>query len=127
MKIKYLVDKQKGVVKAVAEFDSKYVQGVEPAIINIIIKKFKGRKSKLLLPKNLVGVARLHPDDNFNEELGKQIAKERLLATYNNRCGNILCEYYEGLKEIEKFAKYKASKSYKERNLSKERAKNLLK
>jgi hypothetical protein len=125
MKIKYLVNKEKGIVKAISEGGSEYAQGIDPVIAEILIKKYNVKKSDLTLPANIIGIARLHPDDNFDEILGKEIAKERFLIAYNKICGNTLSNYYDGIDKIKEYAKYKAVKSYNEQQYAQNRLNKL--
>lgn len=41
------------------------------------------RKKSYLMPNKMVGIARCHKDDEWNEEEGMKAAKENLMKTYN--------------------------------------------
>ena len=51
------------------------------AIINDFTRGFVERSAR--------GIAKCHPSDAFDEEIGKQIAKDRLKRKYNNIFSNI--------------------------------------
>ena len=83
--IKYTVDKEKGIVTA-------EIDGCENDVLRLLEKacktKFIGINQKDEIEKaaqisgSFKGVAKCHPDDLFDEELGKNIAKSRMLNKY---------------------------------------------
>lgn len=84
--IKYTVDKEKGIVTA-------EIDGCENDVLRLLEKacktKFIGINQKAEIEKaaqisgSFKGVAKCHPDDLFDEELGKNIAKSRMLNKYH--------------------------------------------
>lgn len=94
MKIKYNIDAEKGIVAAyfISDFTDiaselsfkidKFVgRDKHSDTFSICLRDYKVAKKKLRGYK-FVGVAKCAPEDEFDEEVGKRIARERLLKQY---------------------------------------------
>ena len=46
------------------------------------------------------GLARCHDEDKWNEEIGKRIARDRLMRKYNNLKFDIVCEIERQVKDV---------------------------
>lgn len=100
MDIKYVVIESKGIVKAFPIVGSEYAEGIDAAVAETLIKKHGVSKNKLQAASNVVGIAKLHPDDTFDVETGKAIARDRLLVAYNRSLEKALSTYEDGLKRM---------------------------
>lgn len=83
--VKYTIDETKRVV--VAE-----MTGCEMDVHHRLKKRINGLmditsvSSKSIISKSYRATAKCHPDDTFDPEVGKAIAKNRLLNKYNEAC-----------------------------------------
>lgn len=100
MDIKYVVIESKGLVKAFPVTNSEYAEGIDVGVANTLITKHGVSKNSLTMPDNMVGVAKLHPDDKFDVEVGKAIARDRLLTVYNKNLEKALSTYQKGLERM---------------------------
>lgn len=55
----------------------------------------------LKLPNEFKGIAKCNPSDTFDEEKGKELAKNRLLKKYNKRLHTALNTYLWGISKVE--------------------------
>ena len=97
MDIKYVVIKEKGIVKAYPVTKGEYAEGIDENVANTLVAKHGVSKKSLTIPANLVGVAKVHPEDTYSEELGKKIARDKLLVAYNRELNKALEVYSAGL------------------------------
>lgn len=97
MNIKYVIIKEKGIVKAYPVVEGEYAEGIDPNVAETLIEKHGVSKKSLMIPKNLVGIAKLHPEDVYDEEVGKDIARDKLLIAYNRELLKALDVYSKGL------------------------------
>ena len=100
MDIKYVVIESKGLVKAFPVTNSEYAEGIDAAVASTLIAKHGVSKNSLTMPDNMVGIAKLHPDDAFDVEIGKAIARDRLLTVYNKNLEKALSTYQKGLERM---------------------------
>lgn len=101
-RVKYVVVKDKGIVRAVisdCEYDAIYAFNKKfmlPSthslgmIINCDNEKFT-------MPYQFSAVARLHPEDEWNEEVGKDIALKKLSEKYNKSLDRHLSNMFDTL------------------------------
>ena len=111
--IKYIVNKEKRTIAAVIEFEPE-----EPcfknsrwiysniydvwALLNHIgdkyTKKYHNESRKMYFPKYMSAKAKCDPQDEWDEEYGKKLARERLMEkihNYRNNAYNIINKYAE--------------------------------
>jgi hypothetical protein len=100
MDIKYVVIKEKGIVKAYPVTKGEYAEGIDKGVAEVLVSKYGISKKTLTVPSNLVGIAKLHPDDTYNEEIGKKIARDKLLVAYNRELNKALEVYSTGLVKL---------------------------
>lgn len=61
---------------------------------------------KYLMPDKFTGVARCNPDDEWNEEIGKQIARDRVLNNYHKSLNKAVRRIHKDMiAEFEHFEK----------------------
>lgn len=100
MNIKYIVVEEKGMVKATAVTTSEYPEGVNPDVAKALIKEYGISKKSLTMPAVLTGSARTSEGDVFDEKIGKDIARDRLIMKYNKHLFRVLSTYTAGLKKM---------------------------
>lgn len=96
MKIKYYVNEEKGTVVSKME-------GCERDAINILIKdgaNLPGIVTEATMNNSYYGKAKLSPEDEWNLEEGKRVARNKMLLKYYKRRYKILESYYEKISEI---------------------------
>lgn len=108
--IKYKIIEEKGKVKA-------FLYDTEKDVYNKIAKEFRkilNQSDLRLLHKSYTAQATSCPEDAFNEDIGKRIAKDRLLVKYYNdrvETGIKVAEFYEKyLVEIYKMIRHDFNK-----------------
>ena len=96
MIIKYKVDKDAGVIVASLgnrnDWRSDILEYVSTTMIRGCADLYADEVEKLVTNEvsninSIVGIARKHPDDTWNEEIGKEVAAGKLMRKYN-RCIN---------------------------------------
>ena len=81
--IKYEIDKENRRVTAIIEGSANdIVDRLRNRVGDIVQTEQVARAAKI--SNKFKGVAKCHPEDEFNEEEGKRIARHRLLDAYNN-------------------------------------------
>lgn len=95
--IKYIVNKEKGVVVAYMEgcMDDARVEAMKRFGIDVTNSHTFG--DFLDMPNTFKGVARLKNSDVFDENIGKNVAKAKLLRTYFNVKANTLYKFREAI------------------------------
>lgn len=106
-RIKYVINKEEGAVTAImtnCTFD----------VEREVTKKFKGKllntcfrlinMNKLFLPKTISATTRVHGEDVFDESLGKEIARKKLLRKYYSLKAKVLKNFFLDTKEVYLFA-----------------------
>lgn len=96
MAIRYMVDETKGIVMATLN-NCKY-NAIDTAnnwtgcrrIDRRNVETRINENKKYLIPNKFIGVAQCSPEDEWNEEVGKQIARDRLLNKYHNSLNKAL-------------------------------------
>lgn len=102
MKIKYYVSKDKTMVCATPSVNSKYAEGIDEEIADALIAMKRLSKSNITIDcSKIVGKAKLHPEDSYDEQTGKDIAKERLLVKYNKELAKVHRRYSAELKRLQ--------------------------
>ena len=88
--VKYKVYADKGIVvaiirpcpgEAIEEFNTKYMAQTTSGVG--IYCRINKAGDHFAMPAKLTAVAKCHPEDTFNEELGKRIAFNKLRKKYN--------------------------------------------
>lgn len=49
------------------------------------------------MPNSFRGISKCHPDDEWNEEIGKKVARRKLFIAYNEAKLNAIRGYYKSL------------------------------
>lgn len=89
--IKYnIIESQR---KVIAKIDN-----CENDAYNVISKSLKGKlelfkSESIKLPSYFTAVAKCHPEDEFDAEVGKELAKKRVIEKYNDAMANILLDF----------------------------------
>lgn len=95
--IRYYVNEEKKTVAAVID------NCAEDAVADLMDKfsnSFMPNLAMLIIPDTLKAKVKCHPDDEWNEEIGKQVAKEKLIKKYNRAKANAIKDY---ITEVSKF------------------------
>lgn len=105
MSIRYVVNKEKRTCVALLE-------NIEFDAINKINKMclkdarftdcanmyaYVCRDSKYVMPNKFVGVAKCSSEDNWDEEVGKRVAREKLLDKYHNELDKQLLRFLNNM------------------------------
>lgn len=116
--IRYYVNEEKKVVVASFDKDNDQHDSRETVfeyLFNDIVKIFNNSNKRIvinidtlfyrLLNKynkrmGMSGLARCHEEDEWNEEIGKRIARDRLMRKYNNLKFDIVCEIERQIKDV---------------------------
>lgn len=119
--IKYIINKEKRTVVAVIEFGKneetfKNSSGIydnlswtvgrlkksEPDIS----KEFRTNMDKMFFPKYMSAKSKCSPEDEWDEEYGKQLARQRLVEKIHNYRSNSYKIIMDKVKEIRNFLLY---------------------
>ena len=109
MDINYVVIPEKRMVKAISISRGKYAEGIPNDVGDLLVNR--GVPIEKLQMGTIIGVSKTHPDDTFDETIGKQIARDRLLIKYNSKLKNIHKIVYESLNQIAKRSEWRVSSS----------------
>ena len=118
--IKYNVDTEARTVTATLEgCHDDVVKTFNRRLGDSVLTKDDNIYKAAQIPDTFIGMAKCHPDDTFDEEVGKQLAKERLLDNYHTaklatellimELFNIFADHIDAMIDHEKsvLAKYK--------------------
>ena len=103
-RVKYVTDEHNGVV--VAEIAGCYSDAQEMMNTKFIpcvtsgMTIYNRMTSKFDMNRKYKAVAKLHPEDEWNEQRGKAIACDRLTETYHNSLNKRLAKYAEDFRKI---------------------------
>ena len=105
-RIEYIVDKDNNVV--VAEIKNCYLDAEEMLNEKFVANVTSGfridnnykRYTKFDMNRNYKAVARLHPDDEWNEGRGKAVATDKLTETYHHSMNKRLELYADAFRKI---------------------------
>lgn len=101
-RVKYVVIKDKGIVRAIISgckydafdaFDKKFMSPSTHYLALCVNKNHE----KFIMPYQFSAVAKLHPEDEWNEETGKKIALKKLSEQYNRSLDKHLANMYDAL------------------------------
>ena len=116
--IRYYVNEKEKVVVASFDKDNDKHDSRETVfeyLFNDIIKIFGNSNKRIIINidtlfyrliqkynkrMGMSGLARCHEDDEWNEEIGKRIARDRLMRKYNNLKFDIVCEIERQVKDV---------------------------
>lgn len=108
--IKYIVNKEKRTVAAVIDFgesqetfkNSESILNHLDAVLNGVdySKKYWKKYCKMFFPRYMSAKAKCSPNDEWNEEYGKQLARERLVEKIHNYRNNSYKIITDMIKEI---------------------------
>lgn len=116
--IRYYVNKEKKVVVASFDKDNDSHDSRETVfeyLFNDIAKIFMNSNKRIVVNidtllyrlinkynkrMGMSGLARCHEEDEWNEEIGKRIARDRLMRKYNNLKFDIVCEIERQVKDV---------------------------
>lgn len=112
-RVKYTVIEEKGIVKATIDsctFDAVQVfnqKFMEHSTSSLYLSWFDLSDSKFMMPHSFSVVAKLHPEDKWNEEEGKRIALRKLATKYNHSLDKHLANIYKAMmKSMDKMHTY---------------------
>lgn len=105
-RVNFIIDKDNNVV--VAEINNCYNDAMEllnhKFVKNVTSRMFvlvdDSDKSKLAMNGNYRAVARLHPDDEWDETRGKNIACDKLTEKYHHSMNKRLALYADNFRKI---------------------------
>lgn len=101
-RVKYVVIKDKGIVRAIISgckydafdaFDKKFMSPSTHYLALCVNENHE----KFIMPYQFSAVAKLHPEDEWNEETGKKIALKKLSEQYNRSLDKHLANMYDAL------------------------------
>ena len=93
MDIKYVVLPEKKMVKAIGIWNGRYAEGITDDVGDLLVSRGV-RPDLLRTPTVTIGISKVHPDDEWDETVGKQVARDKLLVKYNTRLAKVhkLCK-----------------------------------
>lgn len=104
-RVKYVVIKDKGIVRAI-------ISGCKYDAFDAFDKKFmlpsthyltlcaNGKHEKFIMPYQFSAVAKLHPEDEWDEETGKKIALKKLSEQYNHSLDKHISNMHDALSSV---------------------------
>lgn len=104
-RVKYVVIEDKGIVKATISgcehdafdvFDSKFML---PST-NYLVLCCNEEHERFNMPHQFSAVAKLHPEDEWNVEVGKKIALKKLSEKYNHSLDKHIANMYKTMKSV---------------------------
>ena len=116
--IRYYVNEEEKVVVASFDKDNDSHDSRETVLeylLNDVIKIFSNSNKRIIVNVDTLfyrlinkynkrmgmsGLARCHDEDKWNEEIGKRIARDRLMRKYNNLKFDIVCEIERQVKDV---------------------------
>lgn len=104
-RVKYVVIKDKGIVRAIISgckydaFDAFDKKMMLPSTHYLALCA-NGDHEKFVMPYQFSAVARLHPEDKWDEETGKKIALKKLSEQYNHSLDKHLANMYNALSSV---------------------------
>lgn len=104
-RVKYVVVKDKGIVRAIISdceydaFDVFHRKLMLPSTHHLALYK-NGEHEKFIMPYQFSAVAKLHPEDEWNEEIGKKIALKKLSEQYNRSLDKHIANMYNALSSV---------------------------
>mgnify|MGYP006992105700 CR=1 FL=1 len=117
-RVKYVVIKDKGIVRAIIS-DCKYdaFDAFDRKIMlpstHYLTLCANGEHEKFIMPYQFSAVAKLHPEDEWDEETGKKIALKKLSEQYNRSLDKRLFNMYNALSSVtEKLKDYLNDRDY---------------
>lgn len=116
--IRYYINEEEKVVVASFDKDNDSHDSRETVLeylLNDVIKIFSNSNKRVIVNVDTLfyhlihkynkrmgmsGLARCHEEDKWNEEIGKRIARDRLMRKYNNLKFDIVCEIERQVKDV---------------------------
>ena len=116
--IRYYINEEEKVVVASFDKDNDSHDSRETVLeylLNDVIKIFGNSNKRIIMNVDTLfyrlinkynkrmgmsGLARCHDEDKWNEEVGKRIARDRLMRKYNNLKFDIVCEIERQVKDV---------------------------
>ena len=108
--IKYNVDKEKGIVEA-------FIEGCENDVLNHVNRRLRAvgfgpiDGQKLKMKDSFHAKAKCHPDDTFDEAVGMEIARGRVLDKYHENRILVLNQFDEMADKIQQVVEAGVQKS----------------
>lgn len=100
MDIKYYADAENGRVYAIGTGKRGFAEGIDPAVAEFMIAHGYVLRKDLTVPLITRGVAQVQAPDVYDYEVGRSIARDKVLAKHYKRVGKALAAYQEGLKKM---------------------------
>ena len=110
--MKYIVKEEEKMVIAIIEDTEFDVMNYIKAVNDDLFLFGNDMYNKLLLNNTYKGIAKCHPDDEFDVEKGKKIAKARAVFKHDSAFNKKLNYYYDHKMEIFTKMKNKSSEKY---------------
>lgn len=111
-RVKYTIIEDKGIVKAsisctcydaLEEFDKRFMMHSTSSLALGAVED----DHRFMMPCSFSVVAKLHPEDKWNEEEGKRIALRKLATKYNHSLDKHLANIYKAMmKSMDKMHTY---------------------
>lgn len=123
-RVNYFVDKANGVVVAEINGCSDDANTLlnDKFVVNVTsgMSIWEVLNSKFEMNKRYKAVARLHPSDEWDENLGKAIALDKLTETYHHSMNKRLALYAKDFRKIaDEIDQYLAKRKFPEKNIRK--------
>lgn len=100
MRINYYINDELELVTAVAVYDEAYPSFIEPVIAEQILALGKLEPRDLEMPTGMKSFAKPHGEDNYDPEVGKEVARDKLLAKYYEKLSVVQANYAAGLADL---------------------------
>ena len=103
--LQYIVNKDKRTVTCIAsdcqsdliKLLGKKTNSLSENVVNLL------KMNEFKMPSIIVSTARCHPNDTFDEEKGKEIARKKMRYKYSSIMSTTLIKYINKIKEVDNF------------------------
>lgn len=102
MDIKYYADAENGRVYAIGTGKKGFAEGIDPAVAEFMIAHGYVLRKDLVVPQITRGLAQVQEPDEYDYEIGRAIARDKVLTKHYKRVGRALAAYQAGIKEMSK-------------------------
>ena len=104
-RVKYVVIKDKGIVRAIisdCKYDAFHAFDTKFMLPSTFYLELNGTRNneKFNMPHQFSAVAKLHSEDEWDEEIGKKIALKKLSEKYNESLDRHLANMYDVLSSV---------------------------
>lgn len=95
--VKYYVNEDKRTVVAVIDGCNWDAYNEVEKIVENYGVHVSDYNKVVYMPRTFKGIAKCHPEDKWDEEVGKKVARHKLLVAYNEAKFNAIRGYYRNL------------------------------